>query len=112
MKFLGLVIVEPPEGETMSSDELQQFKLTCREGDNEVRATGNLCFELNAESGISLRRIESQIDISNQRPGTSRPDRLFLLNARDLNEAIRLMSIHPALSHGRVELYRIENAGD
>lgn len=103
MKYLCLAYGDPAKMNALSKEQLAALFERCQAYDAELRATGQLV------EGMSL-----DWDTVTLRPGGSRPlvsdgpfvetkekvGGLIVIEARDLNDAIRVASLHPAARMG------------
>lgn len=109
MKFVCLGYIEPAKLETLSGEEGQKMMHACFEYDDELRRGGHfLGGEAldDARNGVTLRMKNGVVDVTDG-PYAETKEMLggiLLLEARDLNHAISLMSKHPGVKMGPFEI--------
>lgn len=101
MKYLCLAYYDEKKFDTLSAADLEAIGRACRPHDQALRATGQLV----AQASLGPTRSTACIRPRNGRPVvTDGPfaetkeqiGGFFIVEARDLNEAIRIASKHPA----------------
>jgi hypothetical protein len=115
MKYICLGYYEPAKHAGMTEDELHAMFDECFEYDDHLRANGNWA------GGEALQPSETALTVywkngkvaTTDGPYTETKEQLggiLVLEARDMNHAVQLMSQHPALKYG--SLFDIRPAGD
>jgi len=105
MKYICLGYLDEKKWEEMSEIEQQTFIDECLAYDDVLRKNGNFVGGEGLQSGqnaISLRWRSGKVSISDG-PFTETKEQIggiIVLEARDLNHAIQLMSRHPSLRLG------------
>jgi hypothetical protein len=112
MKYLCLGYHEQGRWEVMSEAERKALLEECAVYDEVLRRGGH-CIELvrfDAETTTTLRFEGGRVAVSDPSlDGTAHLGGMMLLEARDLNDAIRLMSQLPCMrAGGRLEIRRIK----
>jgi hypothetical protein len=99
MKYLCLAYGDPKKMAALSKAEFEAVFTRCKELDEEMRKTGQVISATSLEwAAASIRPRNGKpfvtdgpfIETSEQVGG------LFIIEARDLNDAIRVASMHPA----------------
>jgi hypothetical protein len=101
MKYLCLAYYDEKEFETLSEAEMAAIGRECQPHDDELKRTGRL-LEVGSlaatRASVSLRPRNGKVIITDG-PYAETKEQLgsyFLIEARDLNEAIQVASKHPA----------------
>jgi hypothetical protein len=109
MKFICLGYADPSKLEKMSKEELSTGMEECFAYDDVLRRGGHflggeaLQF---ANSGVTLRIRDGKVDVKDG-PYAETKEQLggiLILEAKDLNQAIALMSKHPGVRFGPFEI--------
>ncbi len=109
MKYICLGYREPGKFESMSADEQNAMQDECCEYNNRLRANGHVVAEIllqPPETGLTLYWRRSKV-MTSDRPYAENREQLagiHILQARDLNHAIQLMSKHPGMKCGPIEI--------
>ena len=109
MKYLCLGYIEPGKFEGMTEDELHAVLDDCFDYNDHLRANGHLVAEVPlqpAETAVTLYWKNGKVATSDG-PYTETKEQLgglHILEARDLNHAIQLMSQHPRMKCGTMEI--------
>lgn len=109
MKFICLGYAEMSKFERMSPEEMQAAMDACFAYDDELRRGGHfLGGEALSESGsaVTLRGENGQV-LTTDGPYAETKEQLggiLILEARDMNHAIQLMSQHPGVLFGAFEI--------
>jgi hypothetical protein len=109
MKYICLGYMEADKFETMSESERNTFVDTCFAYDDELRKNGNFAGGealQSARNATTLRWKNGKVSITDG-PYAETKEQLggiLLLEARDLNHAIELMSKHPGVKGGPFEI--------
>jgi hypothetical protein len=109
MKFICLGYADPSKWETMSEEERSSGLEECFAYDDELRRGGHFlggeALQL-ADTGVTLRVRNGKVDVTDG-PYAETKEQLggiLILEARDLNHAIALMSKHPGVRFGPFEI--------
>lgn len=107
MKFICLGYADPSRFESMSKEELSSGMEDCFAYDDELRRGGHFVGgEALQFGGVTLRTRNGKVDVTNG-PFAETKEQLggiLILEARDLNHAIALMSKHPGVRFGPFEI--------
>jgi hypothetical protein len=115
MKYICLGYYEPAKHAEMTEDERNAMFDECFEYDDHLRANGNWA------GGEALQPSETALSVywkngkvaTTDGPYTETKEQLggiLMLEARDMNHAVQLMSQHPSLKYG--SSFEIRPAGD
>ncbi|MFN8440831.1 MAG: YciI family protein [Caldilineaceae bacterium] len=112
MTYLFLAYEDDHEKMTMTSSEHERLKEACLANDEALRQRGHLLLskDLHDDSPtviLQLDRAELSLLEGSLCQKKSPISELFIINARDLNEAIRLASQMPQLKLGAIEVRTI-----
>jgi len=105
MKYLCLAYYDHTEFERLSPEEIERLGASCRPHDEELRASGHLLAQasLGPPASASILRPRGGEAVVTDGPFTETKEQVggfFLIEARDLNDAIRVASKHPAAHLG------------
>ncbi len=109
MKYICLGYMEPKKFETMSESERNAFVDDCLAYDDELRKHGHFVGGEALQScrnAVTLRWKDGKVAISDG-PYAETKEQLggiLMLEARDLNHAVQLMSKHPGVKGGPFEI--------
>lgn len=109
MKFVCMGFIEESKYESMSDEEGQQMMEECFAYDDELRRGGHFLGGdalQSARNAVTLRMKNGSVDVTDG-PYAETKEMLggiLLLEARDLNHAIALMSRHPGVKVGPFEI--------
>ena len=109
MKYLGLGYLEENKWEAMSKNEQDAFLEECFAYDDVLRKNGHMLGGealQGARSAATLRFQNGRVSITDG-PYAETKEQLggiWILEADDLNHAIQLMSKHPAVQIGPIEI--------
>ncbi len=109
MKFVCLGYLDESSWEDKTEDERQQFMSRCFDFDDELRRGGHMLGGEalgSARNAVTLRMKSGSVDVTDG-PYAETKEALggiLLLEARDLNHAIALMSKHPGVNIGPFEI--------
>lgn len=109
MKFVCLGYIDESSWDHLSDEERQQLMERCFDYDDELRRGGHfLGGEAlgTARDAVTLRTRKGQVEVT-EGPFSETKEVLggiLLLEARDLNHAIALMSKHPGVKMGPFEI--------
>lgn len=104
MKYLCLAYYNVHGADSLSAAELEAIRHECAADDAALRAGGHLVVaaSLVHRSATTLRMRDRRLSV-NEGHAVEHSDQVgavFIIEARDLNEAIRVASLHPASQHG------------
>jgi hypothetical protein len=109
MKYICLGYIEPGKFEGMTEDEQHAFLDECFEYNDHLRANGHLVAEVPLqppETALTLYWKNGKVTTTDG-PYAETKEQLGgiqILEARDLNHAIQLMSQHPGMKYGSIEI--------
>lgn len=109
MKFVCMGFIEPDKLESMPPGEAERMMNACFDYDDELRRGGHFLGGealQPAKNAVTLRIKEGSVDVTDG-PYAETKEMLggiLLLEARDLNHAIALMSQHPGVRVGPFEI--------
>ena len=109
MKFVCMGFIEESKWESLSAEEGQQMMEECFAYDDELRRGGHFLGGealQSASKAVTLRIKNGSVDMTDG-PYAETKEMLggiLLLEARDLNHAIALMSRHPGVKMGPFEI--------
>jgi len=109
MKYVCLGYIEPQKFETMSPTEQQAMLDECFSYDDELRKNGHFSGGealQGSEAAVTLRWKDGKAVVTDG-PYAETKEQLggiLILEARDLNHAIQLMSKHPGVKAGPFEI--------
>jgi hypothetical protein len=109
MKYICLGYIEPGKFEGMSEDERHAMLDECFEHNDHLRANGHLVAEVPLqppETAVTLYWKNSKVATTDGPYAETREQLacLLILEARDLNHAIQLISQHPGMKLGTNEI--------
>ncbi len=109
MKFICLGYLEEAKWDKLSDEERQRLMKACFDYDDELRRGGHfLGGEAldSARHAVTLRMKDGSVDVTDGPYAETREilGGILLLEARDLNHAISLMSNHPGVKMGPFEI--------
>jgi hypothetical protein len=114
MKYICLGYYDEKKWETMSENEQNAFIDECFAYDDELRKNGHVLGGealQSAQNATTLRWRKGKVIITDG-PFAETKEQLgglFVLEARDLNHAIQLMSKHPGVKAGPLEIRPAED---
>ncbi len=114
MKYICLGYIEPGKWESMSESERNAMADECFTYDDTLRKNGHFAGGealQGPENAVTLRWSGSQVSITDG-PYAETKEQLggiLILEARDLNHAIQLMSKHPGVKAGPFEIRPAED---
>ncbi len=103
MKYLCLAYGDPKQMGALSKSEFDALVAQCRVHDEELRNSGHLVLVESLEWGVSSLRPRSGKIVTTDGPFVETEEQvggLFIIEAKDLNEALRVASKHPAAHLG------------
>jgi hypothetical protein len=109
MKYLFLAYRDEKQWEAMSAGERDALENACLANEQDLRQSGHLLAVEDLQSSrtaITVRVVNDKVTLTNG-PSTEtnrQPIQLFFINARDLNEAIRVASKMPQARRGPIEI--------
>jgi hypothetical protein len=111
MKYIGLAYYIPTQFEAMPPAEVQALVSQCPPLDEKMRATGKVLLSASLGDGrISLRPRAGKTQVSDG-PYIETKEMvggLFIIEAADREEAVRLASMHPAATLGEAGGWGVE----
>ena len=117
MKYICLSYLGPVNWETMSESERNASMDEFFTYDEELRKNGHIVGGeglQNARNATTLRFQKGKVSVTDG-PYAETKEQLagfFILEARDLNQAIQLMSKHPAVRGGPIEIRPAADSGE
>lgn len=115
MKFVCLGYIDLAKFNSLPDEERESLMTECFAYDNELRQGGHFAGggALDApENGVTLRYQADQVEVTDG-PFVETKEQIggiLLLEARDLNHAIQLMSKHPGVKMGPFEIRPADEA--
>ncbi len=109
MKYICLGYLEPGKFEAMTEDERHAMLDECFEYNDHLRASGLVVAELSLqppETAVTLCWKNGKV-VTTDGPYAETKEQLggiHILEARDLNHAIQLISQHPGMKYGTIEI--------
>jgi hypothetical protein len=103
MKYLCLAYGDQQKMEALSKGEFETLVSKCRAHDEELRKSGHVVLTESLEWGSTTIRPRNGKAVTTDGPFVETREKvggLFVIEARDLNEAIRVASLHPAAHLG------------
>ena len=103
MKYLCLAYGDPAKMAALTKEEFDALLVRCRAFDEELRATGCLVSATSLEWGSTCIRLQDGKPVVTDGPYLETKEQvggLIVLEARDLNEALRVAALHPAARIG------------
>ena len=109
MKYICLGYIEPGKFEGMTEDELHAMFDECFEYNNHLRANGHLVAEVPLqppETAVTLYWKNGKVATTDGPYAETKEQLagLLILEARDLNHVIQLVSQHPGMKYGSIEI--------
>jgi hypothetical protein len=117
MKYICLGYIEPGKFEGMTEDEQHAFLDECFEYNDHLRANGHVVAEVPlqpAETALTLYWKNGKVATTDGPYAETREQLggLHILEARDLNHVIQLMSEHPGLKYGSLEIRPVADVSE
>lgn len=103
MKYLCLAYGDEAKMSKLSKQQFEALLGKCKEHDAELRATGKLVEGKSLEWDVTTIRPRNGKPVVTDGPFIEAKEKvggLVIIEARDLNEAIRIASLHPAAHLG------------
>jgi hypothetical protein len=103
MKYLCMAYGDRQKMEALSKAEFEALVARCRVHDEELRKSGQLVLVESLEWGTTTLRPRNGKVVVTDGPFAETKEQvggLFIIEARDLNDAIRVASLHPAAHLG------------
>jgi hypothetical protein len=116
MKYICLGYYDEKAWETISPGEQNKLMDECFDYDDELRKNGHFAGGealQSARNATTLRWVNGKVTVTDG-PYAETKEQLggiLVLEAEDLNEAIRLMSRHPGVRNGPFEIRPVEDLG-
>jgi hypothetical protein len=109
MNYLFLAYRDEKQWQTLPAGERDALEAACLANEQELRQSGHLLAVgalQDSGAALTVRLINGQVALGEDSlAGTARPlIRLFFIEARDLNEAIRVASQMPQARQGPIEV--------
>ena len=109
MKYICLGYIEPNKFESMSESERTAFVDECFHYDDELRANGHFAGGdalQPPQTATTLRWVNGKVSITDGPYAETKEQigGILILEARDLNHAIQIMSKHPGVKAGPFEI--------
>jgi hypothetical protein len=111
MKYLCLAYGDPTKMGALSKAEFEALVSRCQVHDEELHKSGHLVMVESLEWATSTVRSRNGKVLVTDGPFVETKEKvggLFIIEARDLNEAIRVASLHPAAHLGEQMGWGIE----
>ena len=111
MKYLCLAYGDQKKMETLSKAEFEALVAKCGPMDEELRRSGQVVLTHSLEWATTTIHTQNGKQIVTDGPFVESKEKvggLFILEARDLNEAIRIASMHPAARLGEDRGWALE----
>lgn len=111
MKYLCLAYGDRKAMEKLTKEQFEALKAKCMEHDAELRATGQLVSAQSLEWDAVTIRARGGRTVTTDGPfieGREVVGGLVVIEARDLNEAVRIASLHPAAHLGEEMGWAVE----
>jgi len=117
MKYVCLGYMEPKKWETMSESERNAYVDKCFAYDDVLRKNGHFAgIEAlqSARNAATLRWRNGKVSITDGPYAETKEQLggLLVLEARDLNHAIQLMSKHPGVKAGSIEIRPVDDLAE
>lgn len=103
MKYLCLAYGERSKMEALSPDDFRALVERCKAHDEKLRASGHLVLVESLEWDSTVLRPRQGKTVTTDGPYAETKEQvggLFMIEARDLDEAVRVASLHPAAHLG------------
>jgi len=113
MKYLCMAYYDATAFDRLSADEIEQLEASCQPYGEDLRSSGHLLAQASLgppASATTLRPRGGEVAVTDG-PFTETKEQVggfFLIEARDLNDAIRVASKHPAAHLGEALGWAIE----
>jgi hypothetical protein len=111
MKYLCLAYGDQKQMEALSKDEFEALVAKCAPMDEELRRTGQVVMTESLEWATTTIRTRKGKQVVTDGPFVETKEKvggLFIIEARDLNEAIRIASMHPGARLGEDRGWAVE----
>lgn len=117
MRYACLVYVDGAKLDALNDVERRQLRHAAAACEADLRASGHLATSerLSCVRTATTLRVRDGRQITKDGPAVETAEQLggyFVLEARDLNEAIRLAAKHPAARWGGIEIRPVAKAPD
>lgn len=103
MKYLCLAYGDEEKNKALTDEQFAQLLEQCRAHDEELRRTGQVVLTESLEWQTMTLRPRSGKTVVSDGPFVETKEKvggLFVIEARDLNDAVRVASLHPAATLG------------
>jgi hypothetical protein len=116
MKYLLMAYRDRPQREAGSASEAAAFDQACRANDQALHASGYLlaAVSLQARDGATTVRVQAgELTINDSPAGQAHEQlaALYIIDARDLNTALRIAAQMPQARRGSIQIRSIEEGG-
>jgi hypothetical protein len=111
MKYLCLAYGDQRKMEALTKEQFEALVARCRLHDEELRKSGHLVMVESLEWATTTIRARNGKVVTTDGPFVETKEKvggLFVIEARDLNEAIRVAALHPAAHLGEDVGWAIE----
>lgn len=111
MKYLCLAYGNEQHVQSLTKAEFEALVAKCKLHDEELRRTGQVLMTESLEWAVTTIRARAGKTVVTDGPFVETKEKaggLFIIEARDLNEAIRIASLHPAAHLGEALGWGIE----
>ena len=111
MKYLCLAYGDQSKMEALTKAEFEALVAKCGPMDEELRRTGQVLMTESLEWATTTIRTRDGRQIVTDGPFVESKEKvggLFIIEARDLNEAIRIASMHPGARLGEERGWAVE----
>lgn len=111
MKYLCLAYGDEAKNAKLTKEQFQALVERCQAHDAELHATGQLVSSHSLDWDVTTIRPRAGKTVVSDGPFIETKERvggLFIIEARDLNDAIRVASLHPAAHLGEELGWAIE----
>ncbi len=117
MKYICLGYIDPFKFENFSEAERNAMVDECLSYDDELRANGHFAGGdglMPPQSAATLRWVDGKVTITDGPYAETKEQigGILILEARDLNHAIQLMSKHPGVKAGPFEIRPVADMSD
>ncbi len=116
MKFICLIYDEEARREAMTDDELKELSAGCLDWTNELQRNGQLVATAGLQSSrtaTTVRYRQGRMTVTDGPYGETKEQLggFTIIEARDLNEALRIASHFPAARYGSIEVRPVFEPG-
>ena len=106
MKYLCLCYYDQAQFDAMTKDELEGMRRECQPHDEALHSSGHLVAVASLALPDAARTIRVDVGDTSVTDGPYAPTKepagaLFIIEAQDMDEAVRIASLHPGVHIGR-----------